>query len=113
MACPAFRLDRSGAGLTVAPAADDRFQEALLHQQPERLRRAVAQHHRVLVDQLGDRVQDPPGAQRAVAHPGEARADRVHLGGPAHAAVLTQHHMLRVLRAGQPDLLLHDLRAPA
>lgn len=92
------------------PRYSMRLQEPLLHQEPDLRGRPVAQQHRILADQLGDGVEDPPGAQRAVAHTGEARADRVHLGGSAHPAVLTQHHMLRVLGAGQTDLLLHDLR---
>ena len=68
-----------------------------------------AQLRAVLAHELGDRVEDAARAQRAVAHAGEARADRVHLGGPAHPAVLAQHDVLGVLRAGQPDLLLDDL----
>ena len=40
-----------------------RLEESLLHQQSDLRRRTVAQQHRILADQLGDRVQDAARAQ--------------------------------------------------
>ena len=48
--------------------------------------------------------------QRPVARTDQRGGRRVAAEGPSQAGLLTQHDVLRVLRAGLAELFLHDVR---
>ena len=63
---------------------------------------------RVALEQVGERVEDLPDGEVAVAGSDQRRLDGVDAAGAAQPGLLTQHDRLGVLGAGRTDgLLLH------